>query len=190
MVEPAEVPGSAEPADVSSAGGDAAAEVAAGDAYERGGVDGLSPPDRLEFVQKAFILDDDRLLMVRKSAADPRHPTLWEVPGGRMTLGEDADTHVRREVWEETGVAVSPGRPFYLWEWTMSDPQGAPGRVQLVAVARECEAQSTELSTDHQVPGDHLDEARWVPLSAVDSYDLIPDLKPVLEQFLRSRSGV
>jgi 8-oxo-dGTP pyrophosphatase MutT (NUDIX family) len=151
---------------------------------------GPALPVRVEFVQKAFILDKGRLLMVRKSASDPRNPHLWEVPGGRMHPGEDTDAHVRREVWEETGVHIRPGPPFQLWEWTMPDPEETGGTqparpVQMVAVARICEALNTELSTEHRTDSDHLAEARWVALDSVDGYAVIPDLKPVLEDFLR-----
>jgi 8-oxo-dGTP pyrophosphatase MutT (NUDIX family) len=152
------------------------------------------PPMRLEFVQKAFIIDKGRLLMVRKSASDPRNPDLWEVPGGRMQPGEDTDSHVRREVWEETGVRITPGPPFQLWEWTMPDPDATPGDhesappVQMVAVARVCAALTTELNTGYRTASDHLDEARWVALDSLDRYDVIPDLKPVLDEFLRKCS--
>lgn len=157
---------------------------------------GFQRPVRLEFVQKAFILHDGCLLMVRKSGSDPRNPHLWEVPGGRLNLGEDTDAHVRREVWEETGVQITPGPPFQLWEWTMPDtrasevskaPDGGAESppVQMVAVGRICTPLSTELTTAHRTPGDHLDEACWVPVGTIDGYDIIPDLKPVLQDFLR-----
>lgn len=56
----------------------------------------------------AVILDDDgRLLVVRR-----RHPPsqdLWSLPGGRVEPGESLIDAVKREVFEETGLAVSVG---------------------------------------------------------------------------------
>jgi 8-oxo-dGTP pyrophosphatase MutT (NUDIX family) len=66
-----------------------------------------SAPGRLVFVQKAFVVEDDRLLLVQKSSSDPYYPEYWEVPGGRMKPKEDPDDHIRRETWEETRCAVS-----------------------------------------------------------------------------------
>ncbi|MEU6041804.1 NUDIX domain-containing protein [Actinomadura sp. NPDC047616] len=163
-------------------------------------------PVRLEFAQKAFIVHDDRLLLVRKSASDPLHPGRWEVPGGRLEVADDLDLddHIRREVWEEVGLKVDPGPPFHLWQWFMpgrapadrpdgpDGPEGgSPGSgggrvlVRVVAVARTCRAVTTEITLEHQMPDDHLGELTWVPLARLSGFDLIPDLRPVMRAFLR-----
>ena len=41
-----------------------------------------------QFAQKAFVVHNGALLMVRKSSGDPHNPGRWEVPGGRMSFGE------------------------------------------------------------------------------------------------------
>ena len=51
---------------------------------------------------------DGRLLLVRR-ANDPGRGR-WSVPGGRVEPGEDDHAAVVREVAEETGLAVRPGR--------------------------------------------------------------------------------
>ena len=138
---------------------------------------------QLQFAQKAFIVHDDRLLLVQKSSSDPHNPGLWEVPGGRARQGEDVDTHICREVWEEVGISITPGRPFYLWQWVITDSSsGEP--VQFIAVARSCQPTSFDISTHHRVPGDHLAGARWVPINEVGDYRIIPDMVPVFHDFL------
>lgn len=37
---------------------------------------------QFRFAQKAFIVDNGKLLLVKKSKDDPYHPGEWEVPGG------------------------------------------------------------------------------------------------------------
>ncbi|GLZ10916.1 hypothetical protein Acsp04_11510 [Actinomadura sp. NBRC 104425] len=160
-------------------------------------------PVRLEFAQKAFIVHDDRLLLVRKSVSDPLHPGRWEVPGGRLEVAGDLDLddHIRREVWEEVGLKVDPGPPFHMWQWFMPgrapagrhggrhggppDPDGGRVLVRVVAVARTCRAVTTEITMEHQMPDDHLSEPAWVPLGLLAGFDLIPDLRPVMRAFLR-----
>ncbi|GLZ06908.1 hypothetical protein Acsp03_43740 [Actinomadura sp. NBRC 104412] len=145
---------------------------------------------RLEFAQKAFIVDRDRLLMVRKAASDPYHPGRWEVPGGRLEAVADADLddHIRREVWEEVGLRVAPGPPFHLWQWFMPAASAAwHGRAEVrrvVAAARLCRPVTLEVSLANQTDEDHLAEPAWVPLPEIDGYDLIPSLRPVMRAFL------
>ncbi len=143
----------------------------------------------LEFAQKAFIVSDGKLLLVRKSDQDPFHPGRWEVPGGRLRVSEDLDLdqHIRREVWEEVGIEVTPGPPFHLWDWIL--PLGEDDRqVRIVAVARECRPASLDITIEHQAPGDHLSDATWVCFEDLLDFELIPGLKPVMEHFLKIHS--
>jgi 8-oxo-dGTP diphosphatase len=145
----------------------------------------------LEFAQKAFITSDDRLLLVRKSDSDPHHPGRWDVPGGRLEVcGDlDLDQHICREVREEVGLKIEPGPPFYLWEWSMpavSEASEHPvGQVRVVAVARICTPVTLNVTTDNQVHDDHISEVAWVPIHDLSEYELIPALKPVIQDFLR-----
>jgi ADP-ribose pyrophosphatase YjhB (NUDIX family) len=141
------------------------------------------PEPRLEFAQKAFIMDQGKILLVRKADTDPHFPGFWEVPGGRLQVRADGDLdeHIRREVKEEVGLNVDPGPPFHLWEWWMPE---AGADIRVVAVARTfTPAGSTEFSTTHRVADDHLSDAAWVSVRDLGDYPLIPSLKPVMDQF-------
>jgi 8-oxo-dGTP pyrophosphatase MutT (NUDIX family) len=142
--------------------------------------------EHLFFAQKAFIVRDRRLLLVRKSADDPDQPGLWEVPGGRMEFGEDVEEHLRREVREEVGLEIRPGAPFHIWQWRVcrTTSRGEVESWQIVAVARLCEFVSGEPSAVGRVPGDHLAEIVWAPLDELDKYEFIPNMRPVIAAFL------
>jgi 8-oxo-dGTP diphosphatase len=49
-----------------------------------------------------------RLLLIRRGH-DP-HAGHWSLPGGRVEDGETLEQAIRREVFEETGLLVRPGR--------------------------------------------------------------------------------
>jgi 8-oxo-dGTP pyrophosphatase MutT (NUDIX family) len=105
-----------------------------------------------------------------------------------MNFGEDVDSHIQREVREETGLAIKPGDPFYIWQWVMRRDGTGGDEVQVVAVARECEASADEVSTAHQQTDDYLEALRWVPIADILHLDLIPSLVPAAEAFV-SRHG-
>ncbi len=138
------------------------------------------------FAQRAFVVSGDKLLLVKKSADDPIHPNKWEVPGGRMEFGESVEENIKREVKEETGIEIKVGEPFDIWTWFMNkaDSNGSVRQIQVVAVARLCEAKMNEVSVSGQVREDFLAEAKWVPVNDVLSYDLIPEIIPVMKKFL------
>jgi len=49
---------------------------------------------------KAVLIHDGRVLLLRNERGE------WDLPGGRPDPGEDFRTALRRETWEETGLAV------------------------------------------------------------------------------------
>ena len=141
--------------------------------------------EQFYFAQKAFIVDGDRLLLVQKSADDPHNPGKWEVPGGRMQFGEDVDNHLKREVREEVGIDIEPGRPFYLWQWQLERPvERGVIRMQIVAAARLCKPLTRELDERNRVDEDWLGEARWARIADLSNYPFIENMTPVVRCFL------
>jgi ADP-ribose pyrophosphatase YjhB (NUDIX family) len=61
----------------------------------------------------ALIERDGRILLGRR-AFDPG-AGCWGLPGGFLEEGEDPDRGLRREVREETGLAVEPGELLGIW---------------------------------------------------------------------------
>ncbi len=138
-----------------------------------------------QFAQKAFIVHDNSLLCARKSKDEPNWPLYWEIPGGRMNFGEDVDNHICREVREETGLEIIPGQPFYIWQWVFDrhDKQH-----QVIAVARLATLKNEghiETSMDGHEADEYLDKIEWVPLVDLPNLKWIPNMKPVIDAFLK-----
>ena len=66
-----------------------------------------------------MIFDQGRILLVERG----REPLKgwWSLPGGAVEVGERLETAIRREVLEETGLAVQVERMFEIFERIMSD---------------------------------------------------------------------
>jgi 8-oxo-dGTP pyrophosphatase MutT (NUDIX family) len=66
------------------------------------------PPRRIRRAARLLVeADDGTVLLFRFTPSD--RPPLWATPGGECDPGEDYRTAARRELLEETGLALDPG---------------------------------------------------------------------------------
>lgn len=122
----------------------------------------------------AVVVDDDRLLLVRRRH-EPGAGT-WAVPGGSVRAGETLAEAVTRELREETGLEGVCGPFIGLVELV---PQG-PGERHVVVLDFEV----TLLGAGEPVAGSDATAARWVRLT--DVADLL--LAPGLAEFLHDHA--
>jgi 8-oxo-dGTP diphosphatase len=91
----------------------------------------------------------------------------WVLPGGAVEEGETLVACVRRELREETGLEVEPGRLVYAADVV------SPRRKYTVNLFFVCrEAGGDFGATPSKQAGEHLDEPHWVRL------DSLPPLYP------------
>lgn len=133
----------------------------------------------VQFAQKAAIVDGTRILMVRKSSDDPHNPELWELPGGRLHFGEDIEQHLLREIREEVGLEVDPGRPLCIWSWIMRHEGASP--VQVVAVARICTVVGGQISCENQDSSDYISSVQWHDFRNLDSLQVISSQRTAIQ---------
>jgi 8-oxo-dGTP diphosphatase len=118
----------------------------------------------------AVVVDDDRLLLVRRGHG-PAAGT-WAVPGGRVRPGETLAEAVTRELREETGLEGVCGGLIGLVELLPVDD----GDRHLVVLDHEV----TLLESAEPTAGDDAAEARWVDLGDVAEMRLAPGLAEFL----------
>ncbi|GAA0847659.1 NUDIX hydrolase [Streptosporangium amethystogenes subsp. fukuiense] len=119
----------------------------------------------------AIILDDSgRMLLVRRGR--PPGMGLWSVPGGRVEPGESDPEAVIREVLEETGLTVVPGR--------LAGTVDRPGPGGAVYEIRDYLA---EVSGGTLSAGDDAADVRWVTRAELPRLPLTPGLLDALAEW-------
>jgi 8-oxo-dGTP diphosphatase len=68
-----------------------------------------APPERQRVAAYALLTRDGEVLLTQMSSRT-RIEGRWTLPGGGIDHGEDPRDALRREVYEETGLRVEPGR--------------------------------------------------------------------------------
>lgn len=115
------------------------------------------------------MLDQQRRLLVVRRGQEPAQG-LWSIPGGRLEAGESLPEAVRREVREETGVAVEVGE--------LAGVVQRPGREGTTYLIHDFHCQLVGPAVP--VAGDDADDARWVSLADLRSLPTTPGLLEAL----------
>lgn len=111
-------------------------------------------------VAGALIVERDGvpLLLAARRGGDGPEAGRWELPGGKVQLGESEPVALHRELVEELGIDVEVGR-------RCGDDVELPNRMVLRAF---------RVSTpDEPVAGEHS-ELRWLPADRLDELDWLP----------------
>ncbi|OCL13553.1 hypothetical protein AOQ84DRAFT_265720, partial [Glonium stellatum] len=76
----------------------------------------------------AMVFQEDRLLLVQRSASERAFPNLWEIPGGSCEDSDETILHgVVRELQEEAGLKVAKFvRQVTQFDWEDSLPHHQP----------------------------------------------------------------
>ncbi|MFC2135647.1 NUDIX domain-containing protein [Bacteroidota bacterium] len=102
---------------------------------------------------KSFVVKDGKLLVLKRASDDVQKPNIWEIPGGRLELGEDPREGIKRETKEETGIDIEILHPINVRHFVRDDGQTITMLIFL------CKA----LHDNVKISGEHS-EFDWVPL--------------------------
>ena len=96
-----------------------------------------------------FLYELGKLLIIKRAAFDSS-PNLWEIPGGRLELGESLVEGVSREVQEETGLTITPLYPLTsISRISRRDPFRQIIRIAYLGVI-DSNNQTVRLSNEHR----------------------------------------
>lgn len=71
---------------------------------------------------KGFIINEGRILILKRALDDVHKPGVWEIPGGRID-GEDMILGLEREIFEETGLDIEMKKEISLRNFVRDDNQ-------------------------------------------------------------------
>lgn len=106
----------------------------------------------------ALVADERGRVLLARRAHEP-DAGLWDAPGGFLEEGEDPLDGLRRELREETGLEVEPGRFVGTFVDTYGVGPGAPPVLNLVW--------EVEVVGGEAAPADDVAELRWFPRDAL-----------------------
>lgn len=113
-----------------------------------------------------------RLLLIQR-ASEP-YRGWWGLPGGAIELGETVEEALRREVQEETGLEIAPGRLL-----TLKDAIGCDAEQRVTYHFVILFFTATLLGGELRA-GDDAASAAWVEVSELDRYPLVPGAAEVI----------
>lgn len=127
----------------------------------------------------AVVRDDaDRILLVRRADNG-----IWELPGGRVDLGESVTAAAVREVAEESGVQVKITRLAGVYTdpgHIIVDRDTGEVRQQFAVCVHALPLDGTPHPDD-----DETCEAAWVPTDRLDALDIHPTMRRRISDALR-----
>jgi len=122
------------------------------------------------------VTKEDKLLLVKHRR---RGLSYWAFPGGSVQEFETLPDALTRELREETGLQVEPGRLVYIVETFNPRGQGTHtlNLFYLADVVGE-----TEAVMERRRNGEHLDVAEFLPLAELADIELYPEIADVIKR--------
>jgi 8-oxo-dGTP diphosphatase len=129
---------------------------------------------RIILVNRCFVLNDEKKILLIQRNSEDRWPDKWECPGGKLDQGQDLNNAREREVLEETGLLVKLIHPLVYADSYIVDSGKYAGMpyVALYGIASSIGG-ILKLSSEHS-------NFEWVDYETALSYDLTPDVRKAL----------
>ena len=138
-------------------------------------------PDR-PFVAIGVAVHHKNNILLIKRGKEP-NKGLWSLPGGTQNLGETVFEAAKREVLEETDIHISDETLIEVVDSIHTDDDG-----NITYHYTIIEISALYLTGDIKAQSD-ADDAKWVPVSELEQYEIPPKTHNIIMQSYRSRNA-
>lgn len=119
---------------------------------------------------KGVVIRADRVVLVRNRRGE------WELPGGKLELGEAPERCVTREIDEELGLDVAAAAPIDAWVYSIAEGTHV---LVLTYGCIERSGRNAVLSNEHV-------ELAWIALADVGTLPMSEGYKRSIERWVTS----
>lgn len=124
----------------------------------------------------AILEQDGRVLVTQRSQHMPL-PTLWEFPGGKVEAGETEEASIIREIKEEINLIIQPLR-------RLTPVVHRYGEKEIMLIPYTCKYLNGAVQL-----AEHM-AYEWVEPAELLNYDWCPADVPIVEEYLKYKSGL
>ncbi|HEV3218867.1 MAG TPA: (deoxy)nucleoside triphosphate pyrophosphohydrolase [Candidatus Acidoferrales bacterium] len=134
----------------------------------------------MKTVVAAIIVRDSRILICQRSRKGS-FPLKWEFPGGKVEPGEDLQSALVRELYEELGIRATIGRE--LWRTIYQYP-GLPEPYPVIFNQADAGAQVPKMDPES------FEQIAWVAPAELGDLDLLPANAEVIVLLISGELGI
>jgi 8-oxo-dGTP diphosphatase len=127
-------------------------------------------------VAAAYIAIEGKILLLQRSE-HKNYPKLWGVPAGKFEKDEMPEHALRRELFEETGIALEAHNPVYALEKLYIR------RPEMEYIYHPFEVVLSEMPTI-TLSDEHMSYT-WIPFDQAKTLDLIDGAHDALQHYLK-----
>ncbi len=112
-------------------------------------------PKKIRPGAKALIVHDGKILVITEKTSSGE--IIHDFPGGGIEFGETAQEALIREVKEEVGLTVVPGKPVGTWSFILDQ-----WKTHILCIGFQCKVVgSLELDFSHNPAEENIFEVNW-----------------------------